>query len=334
MRNKQKIMLILTLMAAALTAKAQTPDTVQFDGFFSELKGVTIKGDMPNIRLKDNAIVVKVEGTALASAGTVGEMLVKVPGMTGSEESPEVLGRGNPLIYINGRMLRDMDELKQMRSEDIRDVEVIYNPGAQYDATVRAVVRIRTRKQQGDGFSMDLSATDEQDLRYGFNTPRGRLGINYRKNGWDLFGSVYYRHMDYRQYSTLEEKSITIDTTFCQRGPYTMTWENDQLTYTAGANWQISDSHSVGFRTDITHLIDGNNMIIYDEDIFVNDLLVDHLYSTQSSQVSAPLGWLSNAYYNGKVGKLGIDFNFDFLNSANNTSRENLEQSWLQTNTV
>lgn len=334
MRNKQKIMLILTLMAAALTAKAQTPDTVQFDGFFSELKGVTIKGDMPNIRLKDNAIVVKVEGTALASAGTVGEMLVKVPGMTGSEESPEVLGRGNPLIYINGRMLRDMDELKQMRSEDIRDVEVIYNPGAQYDATVRAVVRIRTRKQQGDGFSMDLSATDEQDLRYGFNTPRGRLGINYRKNGWDLFGSVFYRHMDYRQYSTLEEKSITIDTTFCQRGPYTMTWENDQLTYTAGANWQISDSHSVGFRTDITHLIDGNNMIIYDEDIFVNDLLVDHLYSTQSSQVSAPLGWLSNAYYNGKVGKLGIDFNFDFLNSANNTSRENLEQSWLQTNTV
>ncbi len=310
-----------------MSAMAQTPDTTQIEGKILELQEIIIRGDLPNTHLKGNAIITTVEGTPLSTAGTAGEMLVKVPGMTGSEESPEVLGKGNPLIYINGRLLRDMDELRRLRSEDIRDVEVINNPGAQYDATVRAVVRIRTRKQQGDGFGMDLSATDEQDLRYGFNTPRGKIGVNYRKNGWDVFGSVYYYHMDYRQYSTLEETSTTLTRTFHQKGPYTMTWENDQLTYTAGVNWQISDSHSVGIRTDITHLLDGMETTLYDEDVFENGLLIDHLYSMQTSQLSAPLGWLTNAYYNGQVGKLGIDLNLDMLNSAKNTARENIERS-------
>ena len=53
--------------------------------------------------------------------------------------------------------MRDASELKRLHSEDIRDVEVINAPGAQYDAQVRAVVRIRTRKQQGDGLSLDAT---------------------------------------------------------------------------------------------------------------------------------------------------------------------------------
>ena len=90
-------------------------------------------------------MVTRIEGTPLAQSGTLGEMLIKVPGMTGSDEAPEVLGKGSPLIYINGRKMRDASELKRLHSEDIRDVEVINAPGAQYDAQVRAVVRIRTR---------------------------------------------------------------------------------------------------------------------------------------------------------------------------------------------
>ena len=92
--------------------------------------------------------------------------------MTGSEDGLEVLGKGSPIVYINGRLMRDDSELRRLRSDDIRDVEVINNPGAQYDATVRAVVRIRTKKQQGDGLSLDVNLTDDQDLQYGFNTPR------------------------------------------------------------------------------------------------------------------------------------------------------------------
>ena len=182
---KLRLFIGIVACVACLTAWAQEVDTLQTADMMVELRELVVKGGLPNTRLKGNAMITRVEGTPLAQSGTVGEMLVKVPGMTGTEEAPEVLGKGAPLIYINGRQLRDASELQRLRSEDIRDVEVINNPGARYDATVRAVVRIRTVKQQGDGLSLDLTATDEQDLRYSFNRPYGKLGLNYRTNGVD-----------------------------------------------------------------------------------------------------------------------------------------------------
>ena len=333
----KRIILAAAIVLACISAWGQErQDSLESVNKLLELQEVVVKGNLPNTRLKGNAMITRIEGTALASSGTLGEMLVKVPGMTGTDEAPEVLGKGSPLIYINGRLMRDDSELKRLRSEDIRDVEVINNPGAQYDAQVRAVVRIRTRKLQGDGLSLDLTLADEHDLRYDFDRPQVKLGANYRKNGVDVFGSVYYYHQDYRQYSTIEDITTT-DKVFRQYGPYTMTWKHDNLTYTAGVNWQLSDNHSLGVRADLTHQMNGKNQVIYDEDVYESGIanplqlsLIDHLYSHQTSKESKPLGWLSNTYYNGKVGKLGIDFNFDFMKNGTDTDRENKEQSRVQ----
>ena len=326
----KRIVLATTIALAFISASGQEQqDSLKSVSMMQELQEVVVKGNLPNTRLKGNAMITRIQGTPLSDAGTLGEMLVKVPGMTGTEETPEVLGKGAPLIYINGRLMRDNSELKRLRSEEIRDVEVINNPGAQYDATVRAVVRIRTVRQQGDGLSLDLTLSDEHDLRYDFDRPQAKIGANYRKNGVDVFGSVYYYHQDYRQYSTIEDITTT-DKVFRQYGPYTMTWKHDNLTYTAGVNWQLSDNHSLGVRADLTHQMNGKNQVIYDEDVFENNALIDHLYSHQTSKESKPLGWLTNTYYNGKVGKLGIDFNFDFMRNGTDTDRENVEQSKVQ----
>ena len=325
----RRLFIGIVALLSCFTAWAQELDSIQASEKMVELQELVVKGGLPNTRLKGNAMITRVEGTALEASGTLGELLIKVPGMTGTDEAPEVLGKGTPLIYINGRLLRDDSELKRLRSEDIRDVEVINNPGAQYDATVRAVVRIRTKRQQGDGLSLDLTATTEQDLRYDFNRPSSKLGLNYRTGDVDIFGSIYYFHQDYRQYSWLEETTNTTKL-FHQVGPYTMTWKNDYLTYTAGVNWQINDNHSVGVRADLTHYLGGTNMVIYDEDVFENDVKIDHLYSEQTSKETKPLGILTNTYYNGMVGKMGIDFNFDFLSTEINTKRENVENSLVQ----
>ena len=326
----KRIVLATTIALAFISASGQEQqDSLKSVSMMQELQEVVVKGNLPNTRLKGNAMITRIQGTPLSDAGTLGEMLVKVPGMTGTDEAPEVLGKGSPLIYINGRLMRDNSELKRLRSEEIRDVEVINNPGAQYDATVRAVVRIRTVRQQGDGLSLDLTLSDEHDLRYDFDRPQVKVGANYRKNGVDVFGSMYYYHQDYRQYSTIEDITTT-DKVFRQYGPYTMTWKHDNLTYTAGVNWQLSDNHSLGVRADLTHQMKGKNQVIYDEDVFENNALIDHLYSHQTSKETKPLGWLTNTYYNGKLGKLDIDFNFDFMRNGTDTDRENVEQSKVQ----
>ena len=159
-----RLLFAAVLAFAGISGWAQEQDSTESVNKLVELQEVIVKGGLPNTRLKAGAMITRIEGTPLAQSGTLGEMLVKVPGMTGTDEAPEVLGKGSPLIYINGRKMRDASELKRLHSEDIRDVEVINNPGAQYDAQVRAVVRIRTRKQQGDGLSLDFTAANEHDL--------------------------------------------------------------------------------------------------------------------------------------------------------------------------
>ena len=47
-----------------------------------------------------------------------------------------VLGHGVPVIYINGRKIRDQGELERLRADDILSAEVITTPGVEYGSDV------------------------------------------------------------------------------------------------------------------------------------------------------------------------------------------------------
>ena len=82
--------------------------------------------------------------------------------MSADEGTVNVFGSGTAEIYINGRKMRDATELDQLESDHIKRVEVVRNPGARYDATVQAVVRIYTRSRRAKASASttaSLSAT-------------------------------------------------------------------------------------------------------------------------------------------------------------------------------
>lgn len=68
---------------------------------------VTVKGQMPKTKLTGNSMVTAIEGTVLGKSGSLMEMLAKIPGMTQKGEEFEVLGKGTPIYYINGRKMQD-----------------------------------------------------------------------------------------------------------------------------------------------------------------------------------------------------------------------------------
>ena len=150
------------LMMANVTASAQLNDSISMDTTVwynqtQQLDEVVVKSRLPKTKLKGNSMVTRIKGSVLAQSGTAKEMLAKVPGITLKGEDLEVLGKGTPLFYINGRKMHDKEELKRLHSEEIASVEVITNPGAQYDATISSVVRIKTIRREGDGFGFDLN---------------------------------------------------------------------------------------------------------------------------------------------------------------------------------
>jgi len=116
---------------------------------------VTVKGHVPQFQMGSEGFVTNVTNTPLSQIGTADDVLRHVPGIIAKDGVYEVFGKGSPIIYINGRKMRNKKELEQLKSTDIKSIELITNPGAKYDATVGAIVKIETIRRAGDGFSID-----------------------------------------------------------------------------------------------------------------------------------------------------------------------------------
>ena len=188
--------LCLTALAAMLgvaTAMAQTEkkDTVDYS---LNLQEFVVKSTAPRTKMRNGAMVTRIVGSPLESAGSVEDMPSRVPGMMRMGGQLQVIGKGSPIYYINGRKVQDLEELKRLRSQDIREVEVVNSPGAAYDASVNAVVKIKTRRQQGEGLSGRFDVSDEQALKSDNNNLTSTLNLNYRHEGLDFFGGVTFQN--------------------------------------------------------------------------------------------------------------------------------------------
>ncbi|MBP5220662.1 MAG: TonB-dependent receptor [Bacteroidaceae bacterium] len=288
------------------------------------LSEVTVKGLLPKTKLTGCSMLTTVQGTVLGKSGTALEMLPKIPGMAMKDDELEVLGKGKPIFYINGRKMQDKDELKRLRSEEIQSVEVITNPGAQYDATVSAVVRIKTVRRKGDGFGFDLAASNNQDLIFGYSDPSATANLHYRHNDIELFGLLNYWKWESVGDINLTESTILkadggikdirqdIDTRY--------DWHGQGLNYNLGFNWQINEKHSLGMRVERHDKFKTYNDMRCKTDVEHHRIGGGLLYaesnnSTQREDEHVPYSWESNAYYNGKIGKMDIDLNIDFIST-------------------
>ena len=296
--------------------------TIQMEEDQAMLCEIVVKGQMPKTKLTGNSMITTIQGTVLGKSGTAKEMLAKVPGMTLKGEDLEVLGKGTPIFYINGRKMRDKDELKRLRSEEIQSVEVITNPGAQYDATISAVVRIKTVRRERAGFGFDLMAANNQDLAFGFSDPSSTLNLRYRRNNLDLFGMVNYWSWD-----SPNDLHITQSTflradegirNILQDSHMRNDWHGEGLNYNLGFNWQINDKHSLGARVERHDQFKTYNDMWVDTE---NNLTGRDL-SHQGGHTHYPYNWQGNAYYNGQVNKLNIDLNVDFLTDKENDDNQ------------
>ena len=295
-----------------------------------------VQAVMPKTKLTGEGLATSVHGSVLENAGTARDVLGKVPGLIKGKDGFEVIGKGAPQVYINGRKMTDATELDRILSHEIQSVEVINNPGAQYDATVRAVVRIRTIKRKGEGFGFNVNLTDEQSLRVKkFNDPDAAVNVNYRTGGVDVFGGVNYTHFSQRQISDLLQET-NVSPVVKQVESLTADFSSQALTTTGGVNWQIANNHSTGVKVEWARSLSYGDDELMQGDIFRGGELVDHLRTVNHGQLGSkvPYSLGANAYYNGLAGKMGIDLNLDYFQVSDNKISSIQEDSDIQDATV
>lgn len=289
---------------------------------------VVVKSLLPKTILKNGGMTTTVAGSVLEKAGTMEHLLDRIPNVSAQNGNIKVFGRGEPIIYINGRQMRDRSELDRLSSDNIKSVEVIANPGARYAASTKAVIRITTKKIQGDGFGFDATTEGSYDEKKNVGG-YARLNLYYRRNGLELGAYAYGSKQSSPDEKDLQQMTY-LDKTLNQQDR--TRWKNKTETFSSrlNASYQFDNNNSLGasisFLRNPKLQTDGKT----EGSVLRNEVLTETNTSIRS-EFGQNSNWSSNVYYVGKVGKLGIDFNTDWFWSKGN-NKNNIDEHYQEVN--
>lgn len=270
------------------------------------LGNVVVKANLPVTRIKGDAMVTGVAGTALEKAGTAEQMLDKIPNVTSKNGEINVFGRGTPEIYVNGRKLLDNSELDRLSAENIKSVEVVNNPGARYGANVTSVIRIITKKAEGEGFGFDNRAMFQYNREW---SALEQLNFNYRKNGWDLSGMLYGSRM----YGWISKKLVQdtyLQEHWQQKSSTFNDWTSRNFNAQLTVNYTFNENSAFGIRYDYHKTPYYKSLMETNTNVFRDGVLSENTCSPNIIDKGSEYHQV-NAYYNGKIKNWSIGLNLD-----------------------
>ena len=289
------------------------------------LKGVTVKGERPKVQLQGNSLVMNVEGTVMERMGTAEDVLSRVPTISKKGDAFEILGKGVPLIYLNNRKLTDLQELRNIQSDNIKNVEVIQNPGARYDASVNAVIIIHTKRAAGEGLGVELSSWSRKGHGFANNE---RINITYRTGKMELFANLFGAYNKRWEKGEFEQ-TVFADTLWVITNKQKDKVHNPFLEGRFGFNYQLDDNNSFGgfYQNTYDYVKTWSD---YDDDLLANGSMYDHLQNSSVNRAEGAPKHQVNLYYTGKIGKFAIDFNADYTyrNQRNRNQQQELSDEY------
>ena len=271
------------------------------------IKGVVVQGERPKVQLQGNSLMMNVEGTVMERLGTAEDVLSRVPTISKKGEGYEILGKGAPLIYLNNRKLTDLNELRNIQSDFIRTVEVIQNPGARYDASVNAVIIIRTKRAAGEGLGVELSSWSRKGHGFANNE---RINLTFRTGKLELFANLFGAYNKRWEKGEFEQ-TVFADTLWVITNKQKDKVYNPFLEGRFGFNYQLNDNNSFGgfYQNTYDYVKTWSD---YDDDLQANGNMYDRLQNSSVNRAEGAPKHQVNLYYTGKIGKLAIDFNADY----------------------
>lgn len=150
------------------------------------LKEIVVTARKPLIEQKTDRIIFHTENNISASGGNAINVLRLAPGLTIQNNTISILGKGSSHVMINGRLIELSAEdlityLNSISADDIKSVEVITTPPAQYEAGGNGgLINIILKKGINDSWKNSATLAYNQN-KYGFLTLRDNFLYNKNK---------------------------------------------------------------------------------------------------------------------------------------------------------
>ena len=181
----------------------------------TQLDELSVVAQKPLVKVEIDKLTYNLKDDPESATSNLLDMLRKVPLITvDADDNVQLKGGSNFKIYLNGKpsnMLANnpSEVLKSMPANSIKDVEVITDPGAKYDAEgVGGIINIITDKRVDDGYVGSVGAG--VDSRGGYN---GNAYITLKSGKFGFTGNGnYYTRKSPESESTFKRRDFSAET--------------------------------------------------------------------------------------------------------------------------
>ncbi|WP_241498924.1 outer membrane beta-barrel family protein [Rufibacter ruber] len=311
------------------------------------LKEVTVQNLRPSIDVQPDKMVVSVEGTAMAAGNTAYDVLAKSPGVfvdqdgniqLNGKQGVKVMIDGK-LTYLDGKQLQTM--LQGMPADNLKNLEIIANPSAKYDAEgTGGIINLNLKKNNLDGLNGSVYGGYQNNTKSGGN---GGLNLNLKQGKWSSFATV-----DLAQRP--RKRTFTMDRVFANEGTtalLTQAGKEEGSSFSpslrVGTDYDLNKNHSVGGTVSLSSIRSTSG-------VATNSVLDDptqagRLYNQTTTHNRQRYHSVSfNAHYTGKLDTLGTTLSADldvvrikdstpsdFLNLQTFSYKPGSEQEYFET---
>ena len=291
-----------------------------------QLREVVVRATRPLAKLNSEGFVTEVKGTVLEKLGFAKDVMGMLPGVLNNNGSIEVFGKGKPVFYINGHIVRNNIEVEQLKANQIDKITVVTNPSSRYASTVGSIIKITTIKKVGDGFSFDNIATFGcRNYMYG----KDNLDLNYRIDNLDVFGTLGFE----KGKNTNSSKNVQnswLSSHHQQNTTMKSTQHSKLIDGKWGFDFSSSPKLSFGAFYQVSYAPTKTNSSIMSS--LYSDDVIESETSAYKDIKLRDLEHLLDGYCHGVWGKWNLEMTFDLMWKKTHENQNVIEQTGINQN--
>ncbi|MEM6321893.1 MAG: outer membrane beta-barrel family protein [Bacteroidota bacterium] len=273
------------------------------------LTTVEVTAKVPLLEQKADRLVVNVADNVTSLNGSLLDVMKKVPGMIVVGDKLKMAGQNSITILLNGKSTEYMDIqslLKDLPGDNIQKVEVIHQPGAEFDAEgTGPIINIVLKKNSLFGTNGTITAGIAKGYDWKYKTG---VSLSHYQGKVNVQGSIGWR--DYPYYDEMRLTRRIGDDVYEQVSidPYA----NQSFNANLGLDWQISKRQTIGFSGRYLDW-SSDNVITNTTDIdYADTELKDLQLITKNTMEETWKLRTFNPYYRFEIDSTGHKIDFDF----------------------
>lgn len=221
---------------------------IQLQPVANMLNEAQVTATVPKASYRDGRVVYNVQNNndfkAIESSS---DILKRLPLVSVSNNNVSMFGKKNTIVLINGQPAKNND-WEQIPPENIKEVEVITNPSAEYSASGMAIINIVTKQRVAEGFNGVLSSVV---VKGEFWRISNSLQLDYATSKLNVYANLRYNPYK-RQFVDSYERYFADGSKLYNELVQDRTATNP-YSIVAGVDYDINTKNTIGFQYQRTH---------------------------------------------------------------------------------